>query len=78
MSKLPGFFDQENIKWKDAMIKKGHTPILDYDGVLNVWVLDEDYDEEDHNGPGCSSCNWSCCMYCDDIDSIPECSNKKE
>lgn len=78
MPKLPDIFKDEDTRWKEAMIKKGHTPILKHNGNLDVWVLDMDEDQEDHNGPGCSSCNWSCCMYCYDVDSISECSNKKE
>lgn len=61
-------FDRMKTKWFDAMVAKGHTPIVDEDG-LNLFVLDEDI----HNGPGCNVCHISFCMHCRGIKDIPEC-----
>lgn len=63
-------FDEEREEWYEAMKLRGHAPILDEDyGGLSIYVMDAGY----HHGPGCSVCNWSCCMHCTDITTIPEC-----
>lgn len=59
-------------KWHDAMVAKGHVPIMEEysDGpVLDVFVVDCGF----HNGPGCSKCRWSTCYHCDGVEDIPEC-----
>lgn len=62
----------ENLKkWELAMKVKGHSPIM-YEGVLDAFVLDENF----HNGPGCSTCGWSVCWHCSpDLEKIPQCSS---
>ena len=57
--------------WKLAMEEKGHTPVVDEDGHLDMFV----YDHEPHNGPGCSTCGWRCCWFdnCTSIADIPVC-----
>jgi len=64
-----GDWEAEVEAWKDEMIAKGHTPILEKDGRLNFLAYNEGF----HNGPKCSKCGWSCCMHCDPIESIPPC-----
>lgn len=62
--------DRETLEWLEAMKAKGHMPILDPDGSLNIFVYEEgDY----HFGPGCEACGWSDCMYCLPISEIPQC-----
>lgn len=56
-------------KWFDAMRAHGHMPRMDKDGHLDVWVEEEG----EHNGPGCETCGWSCCMWCRSVEDIPEC-----
>lgn len=66
--------NDEKQQWFDAMKAKGHLPMMDelYDHPeLNIWVVDVGF----HNGPGCETCHWSCCMHCDSIESIPQCDN---
>lgn len=63
--------DAEDASWFEAMKAKGHMPILEENGNLDVFVLEYDH----HNGPGCSACGWSCCHHCDSIESIPECTS---
>ena len=62
--------------WLDELVSRGHTPdVYDQDvgelaGQLNPFVLDADH----HNGPGCTTCGWKCCWYCDrSTDQIPPC-----
>lgn len=62
-------------KWYDAMIAKGHTPIMcSYDSTqIESFVYEQGF----CNGPGCSTCNWSTCWHCNkDENSIPECEKK--
>jgi hypothetical protein len=64
-----------NQRWFDAMVSKGHTPIIapwTNDPVLDIFVTDVGF----HNGPGCATCGWTCCMHCDEIADIPECDQK--
>jgi hypothetical protein len=63
-----------NEKWVAAMKAKGHTPrMVDWpDGPdLDIFFTDAGF----HNGPGCDTCGWTCCMHCDDVGRIPECDN---
>lgn len=64
-------FDDNRAAWEAAMKAKGHTPIYDddLDGILHVFVTDHGF----HNGPGCSSCGWTCCMHCRSPEDIPQC-----
>lgn len=61
--------DQEDRMWLEAMKAKGHMPIVDEDGDLDIFALEADT----HNGPGCAACGWSCCMYCTKVEDIPAC-----
>ena len=64
-------------QWFDAMISKDHTPIMDSsytnEPILDIFVTDVGL----HNGPGCATCGWTDCMYCIDIEDIPECKGDK-
>jgi len=53
----------------EIMREKGHTPTVDEDGNVNMFVTDFGY----HNGHGCSTCGWTTCIHCDGIEKIPEC-----
>lgn len=57
--------------WFDAMRTKGHMPRVDDDGFLDIWAVNAEH----HNGPACEACGWNCCMHCEGIGDIPECSN---
>ena len=61
--------DSEDRSWREAMKLKGHMPILDEDGDLDVFHVSFDI----HNGPGCSACGWGDCMHCTRVEDIPEC-----
>lgn len=64
-------------KWILVMRERGHTPVVDDDGSLNIWV--EEYDT--HNGPGCSVCGWKTCWHCtpNPEDAVPlTCTPDKE
>lgn len=47
-------------EWLRVMRERGHTPVLDDDGSLDIFIMDYDI----HNGPGCSVCGWSTCWHC--------------
>jgi hypothetical protein len=55
-------------RWYEAMVAKGHEPVM-FDGELDYFV----YDNDMHNGPGCSTCGWSDCWHCNHSMNIPEC-----
>lgn len=62
-------------KWHDAMVAKGHKPQMadcSSEPMLDIFVVDVGF----HNGPGCLTCHWSCCMHCKGIDDIPECDQR--
>lgn len=59
--------------WYDALVEKGHTPLLNGDLDIFFYV-----GGEYHNGPGCSTCGFGCCWHCNTIDLIPVCSEKDE
>jgi hypothetical protein len=66
----PTLEEREKI-WIEAMKAKGHTPILDEDGEVDMRVLDDD--ENFHNGPGCATCRECWCWLCLKPDKIPSC-----
>jgi hypothetical protein len=49
-------------------------PIMDGKGQVEWFAMEEDI----HNGPGCSSCGWSCCMHCNGPEDIPQCVGTSE
>lgn len=51
------------------MEAKGHTPVVNEDGELNLFVFSTGL----HNGPGCATCGWSCCWHCDGTNAITKC-----
>lgn len=55
--------------WFDALVAKGHTPITNEAGGLDIFVCDVGK----HNGPGCQTCDWSDCWHCLKVADIPEC-----
>ncbi len=69
-------FEDEDKSWYEAMKSKGHMPITieQEDGDTGDPKLDPFHLAFGHcNGPGCAVCGWSCCMYCESIESIPVC-----
>jgi hypothetical protein len=62
-------YNDERETWLNAMKAKGHSPVMDSDGLD---VLATEYGDH-HNGPACSVCGWGCCWHCETIDDIPEC-----
>jgi hypothetical protein len=60
-------------KWISALIKNGHTPIIDNNNKLDIFVKDSG----DCNGPGCSTCKMSYCMHCFTTDQIKPCKRNK-
>jgi hypothetical protein len=56
--------------WFLAMKAKGHLPRMS-NGRIDMFVEDAGC----HNGPGCETCDWSCCEHCTGIEDIPECEN---
>lgn len=58
----------EDIKslWEKIMRERGHEPYMDKwsngTETLDIFVDSEGI----HNGPGCTKCDWSCCMHCED------------
>ncbi len=58
-----------NAEWLTEITAKGHTPILYSDGSLHMFATESGF----HHGPACSVCGWSCCIYCDGLDSITAC-----
>ena len=69
----PTSYEQYRALWRDAFIEKGHTFIRDEDGDIDDWVVSQNY----CNGPGCSTCGWSCCHHCVPLEKIPECTAKE-
>ena len=61
----------ENADWIAALKAKGHTPILDEDGDLDMWVCDYGI----HNGPGCDTCGETWCQHCNRPADIGPCEN---
>lgn len=47
--------ETEDRKWIRIMTEQSHTPILDRDGELDIFVCDHGF----HNGSGCSTCKDS-------------------
>lgn len=68
---MSDWLTEEKERWMEAMKAKGHVPVVEDDGSLDMFVCDGGY----HNGPGCSSCGWSTCHHCERIEDIPECDN---
>ncbi len=61
--------------WRAAIESKGHVPVINDDGDLDIGVVDFG----DHNGPGCSACGWDVCWHCHaDINDIPVCTGTVE
>lgn len=56
-------------QWYDAMVERGHTPIM-FKDELDVFAY---YTSDPHNGPKCEVCDWGTCWHCDDVDVIPDC-----
>jgi len=60
-------------KWLEAMRRRGHKPVLDEDGNLDIFA-NVSYG---HNGPACSVCGWKTCWHCTDVKAIPTCEARK-
>lgn len=54
--------------WFDALVAKGHTPIMDGND-MDFFA----YEAGRHNGPGCQVCGWKACWHCLKVEDIPEC-----
>lgn len=52
-----------------AMIAKGHTPRMNDDGSVDIFVTDVGH----HNGPGCSVCRDTWCQHCTAPEKIEPC-----
>ncbi|TDW20457.1 hypothetical protein EV128_12587 [Rhizobium azibense] len=51
--------------WFDAMVEKGHDPILDEDGVIDLYAGEVDDPEEiPHYSPRCKLCYFFVCTFC--------------
>lgn len=71
-------FEEHEAAWRKAFLAAGHTFIMtvpdegdeEHDPPRpNMWVVDHGF----HNGPGCATCGWSCCMHCQKAELIPKC-----
>lgn len=61
--------DDDN-KLHQAMKAKGHSPMLNDKGEIDVFV----FDTMNHSGPKCFRCDWWCCQFClKDETEIPQC-----
>lgn len=61
--------ERERKEWFDAMKAKGHSPVLDEDGDIDLLVAGAGY----CNGPKCWVCGWFTCVHCENTDNIPPC-----
>jgi len=66
---------KDNIKlFGDAMLAKGHTPVVDNYGDIDGFAYSEGF----CNGPKCETCGWATCWHCyPDPSDIPNCTNTK-
>ena len=60
--------EAKRAEWRNAMVGKGHTPVMESDG-LSAFVCDA----PPHSGPGCAACGSSWCWHCYTLDAIPAC-----
>lgn len=56
----------------EAIKEKGHTLKLNSDGEPDIHVMSSEF----HNGPGCTTCHWTCCEHCSSPANVPECTAK--
>lgn len=64
-------YDRHRTGWLEVFRARGHTPVLDEDGEVDIFVTNPN----GHNGPGCVTCEWTRCMHCCTVDQIPECAS---
>lgn len=62
-------WDHWNMGWLAVFRARGHDPVLDSDGDVDLFVTNPN----GHNGPGCKTRGWTRCMHCCAVDQIPSC-----